>query len=263
MNFGIILLFIASGSLSGLLAGLLGIGGGIVTVPILYYSLQYANIPENAVMQVAVSTSLASAFFTSFVSSWAHNRKKAIQFTYLKYLIPGLFLGSLTGAITVNYLSSYYLKIAFGIMAILLGIYLFFPRLPLLNLGTKPNSGLTLSGIVIGALSTLFGIGGGVFTVPVLFSYNLPTNQTVATSSASTMATTLFGSIAFLFIAWDRPSLPETVGFIEVPAFLLIAFSSILLVPLGVRLSRVLPTVLIRRIFACALAITGACMIYR
>lgn len=262
MDLGIILLFIASGMLSGVLAGLLGIGGGIVTVPVLYYLLSFAGIPDDRVMQVAISTSLAATFLTAFSSTWAHHQKKNVHFSTLKYLIPGLAIGCVSGALTAHLVPSVFLREFFGIAAILFGIYFFFPRLPHLYIAPHPNFTLGFFGLAIGYLSSLLGIGGGIFTIPILFGYSVPMKNTIATSSASTLATALVGSLTYLVIAWYKPSLPETFGYIELPAFLSIGITSIFFAPIGVKLSHHLPTSLIQRIFASALALTGLSMLF-
>jgi|SRR5579872_6223313 len=263
MEFKIIILFAASGMLSGILGGLLGIGGGIVTVPVLYYSLQFAGIPDDRVMQVAISTSLAATFLTAFASTWAHHQKRHIQFSILQYLVPGLIIGCVSGALTAHLIPSVFLREFFGITAILFGLYFFFPKLPHLSIAKHPNPSLSLFGLAIGYLSSLLGIGGGIFTIPILFGYQVPMKNTIATSSASTLATALAGTLTYLLIAWSKPSLPETVGYIELPAFLSIGIASIFFAPLGVKLSHYLPTGLIQRIFACALGTTGIAMLFR
>ncbi|MES2273547.1 MAG: sulfite exporter TauE/SafE family protein [Chlamydiota bacterium] len=255
-------LFILCGGVTGLLAGLLGIGGGVITVPAIYYIFYYSGFLQTEVMQVAVSTSLAATFVTSSVSTIVQLQKKAVHFSLIKRLIPGLVLGCVLGALGAQYFPSGMLRILFGGMAILLGIYFFFPRLPIPTFDSQPNATLSLFGILIGTLSSLLGIGGGLFTVPVLIGYSIPMKNAVATSSASTLVTALIGSMAYLTIAWHQPEPPNTFGYIEIPTFLCIAIPSIFTTPLGVKLSHSLDTDRIKRIFAICLGVTGLSMLF-
>lgn len=258
----VILIFIILGLISGLLGGLLGIGGGVITVPILYFIFQYVEGFPARTMQVAVSTSLAAGFVTSAVSTYVQFRKKAILFSVVKLLIPGLVFGCIAGSFTAHYLSSHILRIAFGTIAILLGTYFFFPRLPHLNIRPSPDPSLSIFGLFIGWLSTMLGIGGGSLTFPILLGYQLPANKSSATSSASTLLTTLIGSITYLIIAWHKPELPETFGYIEIPAFVAISIGSMLTSPFGVKLSHELNVTRIKQIFGGSLALVGLSMLF-
>jgi len=261
MDLTIIILFVLSGLLTGLLAGLLGIGGGLITVPVIYYLLPLAGFPEEKIMQVAVGTSLAATFITSFASTWAHYHKKTIVFSAFKRIVPGLIFGCMFGALIAHFLPSLFLREIFGCMAILFGIYFLFPRFPHPRFGSSPNFTLSIFGLGIGTLSSLLGIGGGLFTVPVFLGYQLPMKNAVGTSSSATLVTALVGTISYLFIAWHKPSIPETFGYIELPVFFAISLGSVSTSWLGVKLSHVLHTDIVKRIFACACAITGILML--
>jgi len=257
----IVFLFFLCGFASGLIGGLLGIGGGIITVPVLFFLFRFTALLPDQLMQVAISTSLATTFVTAAVSTALQMRKKAVHFPIIKFLIPGLAIGCIAGSLIAHLLPSVYLREFFGGMAILLGSYYFFPRLPLPHFGSSPNMSLSFFGLVIGALSSLLGIGGGTFTVPILIGYNVPMRNAVATSSGSTLATAFIGTITYLIIAWHKPELPETFGYIEIPAFIAISIGSIFSTPLGVKLSHTLDTEWIKRIFAGCLILTGFFMI--
>jgi uncharacterized membrane protein YfcA len=255
------LLFIVTGLVAGLLAGLLGIGGGVITVPALYYILQLTDVPQEEAMYVSIATALASTIITSSGSTYSQTRKKAILHAALKFLIPGLCLGCISGAILTYFLTSEILRLIFGSLVLLLSIYFFFPTLRLPQVAPSPNSSLALYALGIGSLSTLLGIGGGIFTVPLLLSYGVSVRQSVATSSAATLVTATLGTIAYLLIAHNNHPSPDLFGYIEIPAVIAIGLSSLLTTPLGVKLSHTLPTPLIKRIFACALFATGSAMI--
>lgn len=256
----IIFLFVILGLISGLLGGLLGIGGGVVTVPILYFIFTYTGMLEERIMQVAVSTSLASSFITSVVTTLVQLQKKAVLFSVLKLLIPGLFFGCIAGSLIAHYLPSRHLSLIFAFMAIILGIYFFFPRLPHLYVSSSPNQSLSLFGVLIGCCSSMLGIGGGSLTFPVLLGYQVEVKNSSATSSASTLITSFIGSATYMAIAWNKPELPLTFGYIELPAFIAISAGAILTSPIGVKLSHVLDILLIKRIFGCTLFLIAVSM---
>lgn len=257
-----VILYAALGLVSGLLGGLLGIGGGVITVPVLYYLFQYITPLPNHVMQVAVSTSLAAGFITSAVSTYVQLRKGAVQFSILKLLIPGLIFGCIAGAVAAHFLSSVWLREIFGCMALGLGLYFFFPRLPHLKISSEPNRSLSIFGLGIGALSTLLGIGGGSLTFPVLLGYRVEVKTASATSSAATLFTTFLGSVAFLLIAWHQPDLPNAFGYIDLRAFWIISAATVLTAPIGVHLSHTLNVRLIKQTFGACLALIGLTMLF-
>lgn len=253
-----VLIFVLLGLIVGTLAGLLGIGGGLLTVPAIYWVLHLYGFQED-LMQIAIATSLAVTCITSLASTIAHHWKKHIQFKALGFLVPGLAIGSISGAQLAHLLPGHILRLIFGNMAILLGFYFFFPKLPAPHFGHKPNAILTFFGLLIGHLSSLLGLGGGIFTLPVLFGYPVTAAQAAATSSAATFFTALIGTLTFL--TETSVSLPETYGSIYLPAFLSIALPSLLTAPIGVLLARKLPIPLLKRIFACIIIAIGIVMI--
>lgn len=258
----IIFLFVILGLVSGILGGLIGIGGGVVTVPILYYIFQYTGMLEDRIMQVAVSTSLASGFITSAVSTIFQMKKRAVLFAVVKMIVPGLVIGCIAGSVIAHYLPSFYLREIFGVVAFLLGIYFFFPKLPPLHISRSPNNSLSLFGLAIGCLSSMLGIGGGSLTFPILLGYQVPVKNSSATSSASTLVTTFVGTLTYLFIAWNKPELPETFGYVEIPAFIAVSIGAIVTTPYGVKLSHVLDVKLIKQIFGCSLSVIGITMLF-
>ena len=255
-----IVLFVVSGLFSGLLGGLLGIGGGVVTVPILYFVFEYMGIGGDFVMQVAVSTSLAASVVTSSVATFVQIQNRMVLFSVLKLILPGLFIGCILGSIAAHVLPSNFLRMIFASMATLLGLYFCFPKLPAPYLASAPNRTLSLFGLGIGALSTLLGIGGGSLTFPVFLGYQIPAKNSSATSSASTLVTTLVGSITFLLIAWHEPTLPDTFGYIEIVPFLAISGGSILTSPIGAKLAQTLPVTHIKQIFGASLTLIALSM---
>lgn len=257
-----IILFIFLGLISGLIGGLLGIGGGVIVVPALYYLFKEYGVHSENLMQIAISTSLATGFITSASSSIFQLIRKAISFNILKYLVPGLLIGAIIGANIAHLLSSNLLSAIFGVIAILLGIYFCFPKLRF-YIAEKPNFTLNFFSPFVGLLSSLLGIGGGVITFPILLGYQIHVKQASGNSSAVTVFSTLFGSLAFIWITKDQPSIPSKFGYIDIPALIAIGISSFVSAPLGVRLAHILNVNLIKRIFGVCLALIGLSMLTR
>lgn len=258
----IILLFILIGLATGILAGLLGIGGGIITVPSMFYLFHlYGPHPEN-LMQVCVATALATTFMTSIGSTISHHKKKALIPSVLKIIIPGLIVGCILGAILSSFLSSETLQVFFGSMSLLFAIYFFFPKLPQLQIAAGPNNTLILFGIFVGCLSSLLGVGGGIFMVPILLGYHISLHNTVASSSAGTLVTAFVGTVLYLFLSYGKSTMPNTIGYINIPAFLSMGISSLLTTSLGCKLAHTLPPAVTKRVFAVVLGVTGLSMIF-
>jgi len=256
-----IAILIFFGALTGLAAGLLGIGGGVIAVPVLYYTLGHFGYPQDELMHVAVATSLAATIVTALGASLSHYRKRAIRFDALKPIFAGLLFGCAGGALLASHLDNALLRTLFGAAVLPLSLYFFFPRLPSPNFAPRPNNTLALWSLAVGCVSTLLGIGGGLFFVPILLGYKLPMPNAIATSSASTFASALFGTLAFIFFGIKQPQLPGTLGYVCLPAFLAISLSSLAMTPVGAMLAHQLPAAKIKRIFACALAATAIAML--
>lgn len=257
-----IFLFVILGLFSGLLGGLLGIGGGMVTVPILYFIFRYTGIFEERAMQVAVGTSLAAGVVNSALSTYFQHQQKAILFSVFRMIIPGLVVGCVAGSIVTHYLSSELLSRIFGMMAILLGVYFLFPGLPHLHISHEPNRTLSFFGVAIGCLSSMLGIGGGSLTFPVLLSYCVSIKHSSATSAIATLATTLIGSITYLIIAWHKPELANTFGYIDIPAFIAISAGTLFTSAFGVKLSHTLKMDTVKRIFGLCMGLIGFTMLF-
>jgi uncharacterized membrane protein YfcA len=257
----LILLYIIIGLLTGILAGLLGIGGGVITVPAMFYLFHLYDFPKEHLMHTCIATALATTLMTSLGSTWSHHKKKSILPSVLKTIIPGLIVGCIFGAVCSIFLSSKALQIFFGSMSILFAIYFFFPKLPPLHIADQPNRSLVFFGFIIGSLSSLLGVGGGIFILPVLLGYHVSLNNAVASSSAGTLVTAFTGTVIYLFIAQGQIPLPNSIGYINIPAFLGMGISSLCTTSLGVKLSHVLSPSLIKKIFAIALGLTGLTMV--
>lgn len=261
----IFIFLIVLGLFSGLLGGLLGIGGGVVVVPGLFYLFSVFGYPPEHLMQIAVSTSLAVTCLTTLGSSFIHWHRKTIVVSILRLLIPGLIGGCLIGTFLAYWIPTNALRTVFGVAAFLMGPYFFFPHLPSLKIASAPNRSLSFIALTIGTVASLLGLGGGIFTVPILHGYQVPLKNAIGTSSVTTLMTALIASLSFLILGTF--SLNENLtgspfGYIDLKAWLTVGLSSLCSAFIGARLSSVISTSLIKRIFGMALTATGALMLF-
>ncbi len=255
----LIILFLLIGCISGMLAGLFGIGGGIVIVPILLFIFPILKIPDSIQMQMAVATSLTTIIATSIVSTYAQYKKKAVLGAVFIQLLPGIIGGTLIGSYLALYLESQVLRFIFSLFLLIVAIKMLFD-LPLTgeqrNLPTK--QGLFVIATAIGSLSALVGIGGGTMTVPFLHACKVNMLNAIATSSAVGIPIALVGMSVFLLNTPPIPQLPAwSSGYIFWPAVIGITLTSVLFAPLGVALAHFLPAKLLKRIFAVFLFIVS------
>lgn len=245
------------GLITGLFSGLLGVGGGIIIVPSLYFLLKYQA--ATAPMQEAIATSLATIVVTSIAAIWTHLRKgRPLLNDYLSHIVPGLIIGCIVGAYAATTLKTTYLREAFSVIAILLGVYFLVPRFPLPNIHQKPNHFLTLAGFIIGTLSNLLGLGGGLFTTPLFLCYRLSPSSTAATSSVCTLIASLIGTISFLVIGAEK----EAISLINHRVFIPLALGALLTSIFGAKLSHFLSLARSKQLLGIILLITALLMAF-
>jgi len=253
--------FALTGVLAGYLAGFLGIGGGFVVVPAVTFLLLKDPATAPFAIHIAVATSLATMLVTSLSSIIAHHRKGAIRWPLVRSLAGGLLAGAVLGAVIVDYLQGEALIRVFGIFAILAGLQLILGRRPE---GEKPlpgQPGASFVGLVIGAISSLIGIGGGALTGPWQLWHGIRAQNAVATSAACGYPIAVAGSISLVWLGMDG-NLPDgTLGYVHLPAFLGIAVTSAIFAPLGAATVHRLHPTLVRRIFGMFLMLVGLRML--
>jgi hypothetical protein len=259
----ILVAWLVLGAVAGIIAGLLGLGGGIVIVPALLYLFILQGVPEEIHMHLAVATSLATIVFTSVSSTWAHHRRQAVLWPSVLALTPGIILGSIGGALIAHHLPSHTLRTTFGIFEILVGMQIGFGFKPRAQIDLPGKGGMFMAGGGIGALSTVLGIGGGTLTVPFLLWCNVHIRNAVATSSACGLPIAAVGAGALIIAGSAYQGLPPgSTGYVYWPAAVIIVLGSVVTAPLGARLAHVLPVVLLRRIFAVVLVAIGIRMVW-
>ena len=268
-----ILYYLIAGAFAGLLAGLFGIGGGMIIVPALIYILTAQDIAQTAVTHIGVGTSLATIIITSISSLRAHHKRGGVNWDVWKRMAPGLIIGSLVGAGIASLIHGKSLQAVIGIGAFLVGLKMLFMK----NKGLEENDfsklpspmGQTALGGFIGIISAIFGIGGGTLTVPLLSNYGLKIQNAVGTSSACGLPIASAGAIGFLiFGQFIDPSIKATLpsgvfGFIHIYAFICIGFASFFVAPLGAKLAHKLPAATLKKAFAVLLLFVGVKLVLR
>ncbi|MBA2779165.1 sulfite exporter TauE/SafE family protein [Billgrantia kenyensis] len=250
--------YLVLGAAAGTLAGLFGIGGGLIIVPALVFAFGLQQVDPAVVMHLSIGTSLATIVVTGASSAWAHHQRGSIQREWFMSLLPGLVLGAIAGVFVAGALSSGFLGTLFGVFVLLMAAKLALRIGPRAGRASPGRLGMGVAGGVIGGLSALFGIGGGTLCVPWLSRCGASMTQAVGTSAACGLPIALFGAATFIVVGWGHPALPSgATGFVMWPAFLGIVLASVPFARLGVRLAHALPARILRLSFAALLAIVG------
>lgn len=255
--------YLLLGGVAGILAGLLGVGGGLVIVPVLAWLFLRAGMAPEVLMHMAIGTSLATIVFTSLSSVWAHHRRGAVLWGAFRRMTPGIVLGAALGAAMADRLPSETLRLIFGLFELTVAMQMALNLRPAAHRGLPGRWGMGVAGSVIGLVSAVVGIGGGTMSVPFLQWCNVSMRQAVATSAACGLPIALAGALGFVLAGWNTPGLPAwSSGYLYWPAFAGIVAASVLFAPLGARLAHLLPTVVLKRFFALFLAFLGVRMLW-
>lgn len=251
--------FILIGCIIGLLAGLLGIGGGALIVPVVYYITEQQGVSSDLIMKMALGTSFSIIIMSTASSAWSHNKRGTLLWKQIPYLGTGSAIGVILGSFVVNMLSNTFLQIIFCIFLAYTIYSLLAPKKAHSEIQATPNIPLSyfvFFGLIIGFLSSFIGIAGGAITVPILIALGYEMRKAIATSAMIGVILSTFGSISYIYNGWGVEGLPDySLGYVYLPAFAGIAFMSIITAPIGVKLSYKLPVARIRQIFALFLTI--------
>lgn len=250
----VFLIFIISGCFIGFMAGLLGIGGGTVIVPVIHYLAGSLNFPSDIIMKMALGTSFSIIIMSTASSAWSHNKRGTILWKQIPYLGAGSAVGVVSGSMVVNLLSNTILQVIFCVFLVYTIISLLSPKKNKNDNDIDPVFPLyvfVILGIVIGFLASFIGIAGGAIAVPMLVYLGYEMRKAIATSAMIGVILSTFGTISYIYNGWGVENLPKySLGYIYLPAFIGIAFASILTAPFGVKLSYKLSAPRIRQIFA-------------
>lgn len=260
-----IISYLLGGALSGLLAGLFGIGGGLVVIPFLAFALPYVGFSESMVMHVAVATSLANIVVTSIVSVYSHHKRNGVLWPIFKRVLPSCIIGAMAGALIAILVSSHVLETIFGLFVFFVAYSLI--RSPIHGSENKmlpTGFKLYASMFSIAGFCSLLGMGGGSLMVPYYSYYNVPMRNAVGTSAACGLFIGLSGLICLMFSEFHMVSpKPWMTGYLYWPAFAFMSVASVAFAPLGAKLAHTLPVPTLKRFFAGFLVLVGISMLYK
>lgn len=259
----VFLALIVTGVFAGLLAGLLGVGGGIVIVPVLYFVFQGLGVDAASAMVVATGTSLATIIPTSLSSIRAHHGKGNVDWALLQRWAPFMIFGVLVGSYLVTVVNGNFFSVLFGVMALLVALNM------LLRANAAPlaqslpgRAGQGVMGSLIGFFSVMVGIGGGTLGVPTLTSCNFPAHKAVGTAAAFGLLIALPGALMMLLQGTTPSDAPVgTFGLVNLPGLLAIVPLTVLFAPVGATLGAKLNGAMLKKVFAVVLGITGVRML--
>lgn len=258
----VLILYVALGAVAGLIAGLLGVGGGLVIVPMLNFAFIAMGMPAEHLMHLALGTSLATIIFTSVSSFRAHDKRGAVRWDVFRGITPGIIIGTFIGAWLAAMLPTVVLK------GVFVAFLYYVSAQMLLDIKPKPSrelpatKGITLVGSGVGCMSSIVGIGGGTLTVPFMVFCNVPMHVAIGTSSAIGFPIAVAGALGYMANGWSVAGLPAySFGFVYLPALVGIVSASVITAPMGARLAHALPVKKLKRIFAILLAVVATRML--
>lgn len=255
-------LYLALGASAGLLAGLFGVGGGLIIVPVLAWVFAAHAMPADIIMHLAIGTSLASIWLTSLMSIRAHHKRGAVNWHLVRRLTLGIVIGALAGALIAEQLPTQSLKRIFGVFELFVAAQMLLGSRFQAHFNLPGRLGLNAAGGVIGVASAIIGIGGGTLTVPFLVWCRVSMIQAVATSAACGLPIAVAGAIGYIITGWNAEQLPEwTTGYVYWPAWVGIVIASSVTAGFGARLAHKLPAARLRQLFAVLLFGMGVKML--
>ena len=256
-------MLLAIGAFAGVMAGLLGVGGGIILVPAYFYIFSALGYGGDQLMQVCLATSLATIIVTSLRSVSSHHKKGAVDWDILRGFAPGIVVGAAIGVLVAASLRSVVLQGIFGVLGITVGLYLGFGR-DTWRLGNAMPTGLkrAILSPLLGFMSVLMGIGGGSFGVPLMSLYATPIHRAVATAAGLGVLIAVPSVIGFLLIDIPQQSRPPyTIGAVNLPAFALTISMTLITAPYGVKLAHQMDPKPLKRVFAFFLTLVALNML--
>ena len=257
-------IYILTGACAGFAAGLLGIGGGLIIVPILFFIFSAQGHETQYLMQMALTTSLATIIITSISSTRAHHKKQAVLWPIALLLSPGIILGAWSGGLFASAINSDSLKSFFAIFEFTVAINLLLKKQPAQHNTAIKKTVAAAGGTIIGFVSTLVGIGGGTMTVPFLHWFNISMRNAIATSAACGFPIALIGTLSYIYASYDLPiNDSHSIGYLQYDAFLFIAVSSFLFAPLGAKTAHIISEKALRLNFSFMLFILGFIMLLK
>jgi len=264
LGWRLVLELLVLGSLTGFLAGLLGIGGGMLMVPFLTLLLSSKGMPAELTVKTAIATSLATICFTSIASVRAHHQRGAVLWPVAKLLAPGIVIGSLLGAQLAKALPAQVLAVLFALFVSFSAAQMLIDKKPKATRQLPGTGGMLAAGGVIGLLAALVGAGGAFVSVPFMTWCNVKIHNAVATSAALGFPIAVAGTLGYIIAGWSLHDMPAgTIGFVYLPALVTISIASVVTAPFGARVAHAMDVVKLQRVFACLLFGLAAYMVWK
>lgn len=258
-----LLIYLALGAVVGFFAGLLGVGGGGIMVPVLTTLFAMQGFPREHIVHLALATSMAAIIVTSLSSLRAHHKHGAVRWPIVVAIAPGIIAGTFAGAVLAGMIPAKPLALFFVVFMAYVALQM------LLNVKPKPSRqlpgtvGVSLAGVVIGVISALVAIGGGSLSVPFMTWCNVRLQQAIGTSAAIGLPIALAGSLGYWVSGWQVTGMPAySVGFIYLPAVMAMTLLSVLTAPLGAALAHRLPVATLKKLFAFMLMALSSKMLH-
>ena len=263
-DYPLLLSCVALGAFAGFMGGMLGIGGGVIIVPVLIalFDMQYV-IPLAHVTNVAVGTSLTTIIFSSLAAARAQVKRGAVRWDIVRNWAPGLLAGSLFAGLVAPWIPSHVARLFIGVFLGVIAVIMSTNWTPPPHRQLPKPAGNGLIAMAAGTVSGLAGIGGGNVIVPTLVYFNVAMHNASATASALGVPIALFGAVGYIASGWHAAGMPSfSVGYVYLPAALTIIATSVIAAPLGVSVGHRVSAPHLKRVFAIALAIAAARMLY-
>lgn len=259
----ILIIYLIIGIIAGFLSGLLGVGGGILIVPALLWAYQHQGIPPEIIMRTAAGTSLAAIIVSATFSLRNHLRHGIHVWSTYRRLALGVIVGTILGTLLAKVLHSHLLIILFGIFLLGVALMMLFGGSPKPHRQLPGNVGMMSMGLLIGGKSGLFGLGGGVITIPFLTYCNVPMRDTIGVSIACSLTVAIIGTLGCILTGIHEPNLPQwSTGYVYWPAVACIALTSPLFARFGTRLSHQLPVATLKKIFSLFLIVIALNLLF-
>ncbi len=258
-----LLAYAGLGLFSGFCAGMFGVGGGAVIVPILTSMFVAQAIPHEHVLHLALGSSMATIVFTSLSSLRAHHKRGAVLWPVVIRIAPGIVLGTLLSSQLASHVSTRPLGIFFAVFMCCVALQLFFNGKAQAHRELPGTVGMSVAGMVIGGISALVAIGGGSLSVPFMTWCNVKVHNAIGTSAAIGLPIAVSGALGYAVSAWQQTGLPDlSVGFLYLPAVAGMSLTSVFAAPLGARLAHSLPAATMNKLFATLLLLLATKMLH-
>ena len=256
--------YLVLGAIAGFLAGMFGVGGGLVLVPVLIFLFDSQLFPAEHVMLLALGTSMAAILFTSLASLREHHRHRAVNWRVVRNITPGILIGTGIGASLAASIPTRGLAIFFALFVYFVAVQILIDIRPHAARQLPGAAGMTLAGTFTGCLSSMVSIGGGSIVVPFLVWCNVPLRNAIGTSAAIGFPVAIGGTVGYVFTGSSISGLQaHSVGFIYLPALLWISLASIITAPLSAKATHSLKTGMLRKLFALLLLVLATKLLFK